>query len=352
MSNDIDIESILQQTPLWHTEEQKAAVSAFLSGQTILITGGGGSFGAQLAQELLRFNIKKLIIIDHHEAAAFTIKKQLTAEVPQAEIAVFVASVQNKGHIEDICLTHKPTLIFHAAAYKHVQLMEENHNEAIRNNVFGSQNIAEAAISCGAKKCILVSTDKAVDPKSIYGATKRLSELLFLGRNQDTQKTTFTVARFGNMLGSSGSVFRIFEAQIAAGKPLTITDKDAERYFIPIKTACYRILQMSEQTTGGEIFAPKDMQLLKITDLAEKMLTIAGKKQEIQSKIIFTTLQPGEKMTEALFSQEEVLHIEEKHNLLIHRPKKPSNEALRTAFSTLHNQGKNIYEVLQHITSK
>ena len=279
-----------------------------LKGRTIMVTGGGGSIGSELCRQIVSFKPRLLVILDIYENNAYDLQMELLQNgIPRDIIRVVIASVRDKKRIDEIFNTYKPNIVFHAAAHKHVPLMEDNPEEAIKNNVFGTLNVAQCAVAHNVSKFVLVSTDKAVNPTNVMGATKRLCEMIIQAINETTSTTDFVAVRFGNVLGSNGSVIPLFKRQLAAGGPITVTHPDIIRYFMTIPEAVRLILEATSFATGGEIFVLDMGQPVKILDLAKNFIRLSGLELDKDIKIKFTGLRPGEKLYEELLMAEEGL---------------------------------------------
>ncbi|MGL4547913.1 UDP-N-acetylglucosamine 4,6-dehydratase family protein, partial [Eubacterium aggregans] len=285
----------------------KTAISQTISGKTVLITGGAGSIGSELARQIIRFHPKELIIIDINENALYYLELELTRYsnetlVPQGypvKLITRIASIREADMMDEQIKTLKPQIVFHAAAHKHVPLMERTTREAVRNNVFGTINVLEACVNNGVDRFVQISTDKAVNPTNVMGASKRMCEQLTQIYN-GKHKTECVAVRFGNVLGSNGSVIPIFKEQITSGGPVIGTHKDITRFFMTIPEATQLVLQAASMARGGEIFVLDMGEPVKITDLAEKMITLAGYEPYTEIPIHFVGLRPGEKLFEEL----------------------------------------------------
>ena len=281
------------------------AISQALTDKTILVTGAGGSIGSEICRQVMKFQPKKLLLLGHGENSIYTIHMELTeAGHDGTELIPVIADVQDRQRIFEIVNEHRPDVIYHAAAHKHVPLMEYNPYEAVKNNVFGTKNVAEAAHEFGSTKFVLVSTDKAVNPPNVMGSTKRIAEMVVqdLARRSNT---TFAAVRFGNVLGSRGSVVPRFKAQIAAGGPITVTHPDMTRYFMTIPEASRLVLQAGTLARGGEVFVLDMGEPVKIVDLAKNIIRLSGFTED-EIKIEFSGIRPGEKMYEELLNPEEI----------------------------------------------
>lgn len=300
---EVEIEDLLGRDPIQiNTEEVLNSVH----NKVILVTGGGGSIGSELCRQIAAHHPKQLIILDIYENSVYEIQQELLRKYPELNQVVLIASVRNTARIEKIFETYRPDIVYHAAAHKHVPLMETSPNEAIKNNVFGTYKTAQAAAKYGVKKFVLISTDKAVNPTNIMGASKRICEMVIQMMNHTTD-TNFVAVRFGNVLGSNGSVIPLFKQQIAAGGPVTVTDPNIIRYFMTIPEAVSLVLQAGAYARGGEIFVLNMGEPVKILDLATNLIKLSGYKPGEDIEIKFTGLRPGEKMYEELLMNEEGL---------------------------------------------
>ena len=291
-------------------------IFADLAGKVVLVTGGGGSIGSELCRQIARANPQKLIIFDVYENNAYAIQQELKRTYPELNLEALIGSVRNTNRINSVMRTHRPDIVFHAAAHKHVPLMEDSPNEAIKNNVIGTYKTATAAVEYGVKKFVLISTDKAVNPTNIMGASKRLCEMVVQMMDRQSPDTSFVAVRFGNVLGSNGSVIPLFKKQIAEGGPVTVTDKRIIRYFMTIPEAVSLVLQASYYANGGEIFVLEMGEPVKIDDMARNLIRLSGFTPDVDIKIEYTGLRPGEKLYEEMLMDEEGL--QETANKLIH----------------------------------
>lgn len=306
---DVDIKDLLGRDEV---ELDKAGVSNYLKDKVVLVTGGGGSIGSELCRQIANFKPKKLLILDIYENNAYDIQNELKRNMPELDQFTIIASVRDKRRLRKIFKQFKPDVVFHAAAHKHVPLMEDNSEEAIKNNVVGTLNVAECADEFNAEKFVLISTDKAVNPTNIMGATKRMCEMIVQAMNK-ISKTDYVAVRFGNVLGSNGSVIPLFKNQIKNGGPVTLTHKEIIRYFMLIPEAAQLVLQAGAFAKGGEIFILDMGEPVKIYDLAKKLIKLSGFEPEKDIKIEVTGLRPGEKLYEELLMNEEGL-TETKNN--------------------------------------
>lgn len=288
-----------------------------IKGKTLLVTGGGGSIGSELCRQIAAAGPKQLIIFDMYENNAYEIQQELKRKYgSKLNLTVLIGSVRNTNRVRDIMQTYRPDAVFHAAAHKHVPLMEDSPNEAIKNNVMGTYKTAVAAARAGVKKFVLISTDKAVNPTNIMGASKRLCEMVVQMMNRQCPNTDFVAVRFGNVLGSNGSVIPLFKKQIEAGGPVTVTDKNIIRYFMTIPEAVSLVLQAAHYAKGGEIFILDMGEPVRIDDMARNLIRLSGYTPDVDIKIEYTGLRPGEKLFEELLMAEE--GMQETPNKLIH----------------------------------
>lgn len=288
-----------------------------IKGKTLLVTGGGGSIGSELCRQIAAAGPKQLIIFDMYENNAYEIQQELKRKYgSKLNLTVLIGSVRNTNRVRDIMQTYRPDAVFHAAAHKHVPLMEDSPNEAIKNNVMGTYKTAVAAARAGVKKFVLISTDKAVNPTNIMGASKRLCEMVVQMMNRQCPNTDFVAVRFGNVLGSNGSVIPLFKKKIEAGGPVTVTDKNIIRYFMTIPEAVSLVLQAAHYAKGGEIFILDMGEPVRIDDMARNLIRLSGYTPDVDIKIEYTGLRPGEKLFEELLMAEE--GMQETPNKLIH----------------------------------
>ena len=309
---DVDVLDLLGREPIEINNDQ---VFSMIRGKTILVTGGGGSIGSELCRQIARHQPKQLIIFDIYENNAYNIQQELIMDHPELNLVTLIGSCRNTHRISSVMQQYKPDMVFHAAAHKHVPLMEVSPNEAVKNNVLGTWKVVQAADKWKVKRFIMISTDKAVNPTNIMGATKRICEMIIQTYNRHSD-TEFVATRFGNVLGSNGSVIPLFKKQIAEGGPVTVTHPDIIRYFMTIPEAVSLVLQAGAYAKGGEIFVLDMGKPVKIVDLARNMILLSGHKPDEDIKIVFTGLRPGEKLYEEMLMKEEGL--QETPNKLIH----------------------------------
>jgi len=296
---EVDITDLLRREPVRVNDEK---VGRVIEGRRVLVTGAGGSIGSELSRQIARRNPAELVLLGHGENSIFEILLELQSDYPSLKLIPIIADIRNLQRLDLVFKKHQPQIVFHAAAHKHVPLMEANPVEAVTNNVIGTRNLVQAAIDCKVERFVLISTDKAVRPSSIYGATKRLAEMIVLDAARE-HKRAFTVVRFGNVLGSRGSIIPIFKNQIANGGPLTITHPDMVRFFMTIPEAVYLVLQASSMQNGGEVFVLNMGQPVRILDLAEDLIKLSGLEPHKDIAIKFTGIRPGEKLAEELWDE-------------------------------------------------
>jgi len=290
-------------------------VGSYITDKVVLVTGGGGSIGSELCRQIAKQHPKKLVVFDIYENNVYDIQQELKVTHPELDAEYLIGSVRNTGRLDYIFRTYKPQIVFHAAAHKHVPLMEDSPTEAIKNNVMGTYKTAKKADEYGAEKFVLISTDKAVNPTNIMGASKRLCEMVVQMMSRHS-KTDFVAVRFGNVLGSNGSVIPLFKKQIAAGGPVTVTDKRIIRFFMTIPEAVSLVLQAGAYAHGGEIFILDMGEPVKIDDMARNLIKLSGYEPDKDIKIVYTGLRPGEKLYEEMLMKEE--GMKDTPNKLIH----------------------------------
>ena len=313
---DVEVQDLLGRAPIQVNLEE---IYRYIGGKVVLVTGGGGSIGSELCRQIAKSKPAQLIIFDVYENNLYDIQMELKRALPDLNLVALVGSVRNTKRIESVMQTYRPDIVFHAAAHKHVPLMEDSPNEAIKNNVLGTYKTATAAAKAGVKKFVLISTDKAVNPTNIMGASKRLCEMVVQMMNRRTE-TEFVAVRFGNVLGSNGSVIPLFKKQIAAGGPVTVTHPDIIRYFMTIPEAVSLVLQAGYYAKGGEIFILDMGHPVRIADMARNLIRLSGYEPDVDIKIVYTGLRPGEKLFEELLMKEEGLKSTDNHLIHIGRP--------------------------------
>ena len=331
---EVEIEDLLGREPIRINTEE---VLGHVGGKVVLVTGGGGSIGSELCRQLAAHHPKQLIILDIYENNAYDIQQELIRKYPELDLVVLIASVRNKERIDSIFETYRPNIVYHAAAHKHVPLMEDSPHEAIKNNVFGTYKVAQAADQYGVDKFVLISTDKAVNPTNIMGASKRLCEMLIQSMNRNS-RTNYVAVRFGNVLGSNGSVIPLFKKQIAEGGPVTVTHPDIIRYFMTIPEAVSLVLQAGAYARGGEIFVLDMGEPVKILDLATNLIKLSGYRVGEDIQIVFTGLRPGEKMYEELLMNEEGLKETANKMIFIGKPIEFDEEVFRSQLVELERE--------------
>ena len=312
------------------------AVSGYIAGETVLVTGGGGSIGSELCRQLCTVAPARIVIFDIYENDAYTLRNELLSEYDDIDIIIEIGNVCDKERVNEVFAKYRPGAVFHAAAHKHVPLMEHCPREAVHNNVFGTLNAVRAADAYGAARFIFISTDKAVNPTSVMGATKRMGEMIvqYYAR---TSKTIFTAVRFGNVLGSNGSVIPVFQRQIAAGGPVTVTHPDIERFFMTIPEASRLVIQAGGMAHGGEIFILDMGEPVKIVDLAKGLIQLQGLTPDVDIKIEFTGLREGEKMYEELLMDEESTLPTDNQSIMISTGQEISYDQVASKLDELEN---------------
>ena len=330
---DIDVTDLLSRDPVKLNDED---IKKYIFDKVIMVTGGGGSIGSELCRQIAKYSPKHLIILDIYENNAYDIECELKKLFPQLRKSIVIASVRDKRRLEEVFSKYNPEIIFHAAAHKHVPLMEDNAQEAVKNNIFGTLNVAECADKFGAEKFILISTDKAVNPTNIMGASKRTCEMIIQAINERS-KTDFVAVRFGNVLGSNGSVIPLFKKQIESGGPVTVTHKEITRFFMTIPEAAQLVLQAGTFAKGGEIFVLDMGEPVKIYDLAVNMIKLSGYDPGKDIEIEISGLRPGEKLYEELLMSEEGLQSTTNSKIFVAEP-------MNIDFDELKN---NLFELLE-----
>lgn len=316
----VNIEDLLGREPV--TLDIKA-ISGYIGDKIVLVTGAGGSIGSELCRQVAANNPRKIVGLDIYENSLYELSIELHRTYPALEFIPVIASVQNKENLERIFNNHQPHVVFHAAAHKHVPLMEMNPREALLNNIIGTKNAIDLSDAYRVEKFILISTDKAVNPTNVMGATKRIAEMLMQDKSR-TSMTSFSAVRFGNVLGSNGSVLPLFQKQIEQGGPVTVTHREVTRYFMTIPEAVQLVIQTGAMAAGGEIFILDMGEAMKIKDLAENLIRLSGYKPYIDIDIVFTGLRPGEKLYEELLMNEEGLKKTSHGSIFIGRPVPPT----------------------------
>lgn len=339
---EVEIQDLLGRDPI---KVNLADIMGYVTDKVVMVTGGGGSIGSELCRQIAANKPKQLIIVDIYENNAYDIQLELKHNYPELNLETLIASVRNEVKVNKLFEIYHPDIVYHAAAHKHVPLMEDAPNEAVKNNVFGTLNVVKTADKYKIQRFILISTDKAVNPTNIMGATKRLCEMIVQTYNKRSQ-TEYVAVRFGNVLGSNGSVIPLFKKQIKAGGPVTVTHPDIIRYFMTIPEAVSLVLQAGAYAKGGEIFILDMGKPVKIVDMARNLIKLSGYEPDVDIEIEFTGLRPGEKLYEELLMKEEGL--QETANRMIHIGK-PIELDERILFDKLKNLKKEVYEEIEDI---
>ncbi len=347
---DVDIIDLLGRDPVQVNNDE---ILEDIADKVVLVTGGGGSIGSELCRQIARAIPKMLIIFDIYENNAYAIQQELKRNYPHLNLEVLIGSVRNTERMDSVMNTYRPDIVFHAAAHKHVPLMEDSPNEAIKNNVMGTYKTAVAAAKYGVKKFVLISTDKAVNPTNIMGASKRLCEMVVQMMERQSPDTSFVAVRFGNVLGSNGSVLPLFRKQIAEGGPVTVTDKRIIRYFMTIPEAVSLVLQASYYAKGGEIFVLDMGDPVKIDDMARNLIRLSGFTPDVDIKIVYTGLRPGEKLYEEMLMNEEGLETTDNQLIHIGKPIEMDDEWFKEKLAELNTasrgESKRIKELVSEI---
>ena len=345
---DVEITDLLGRAQV---KVNNAEILHTLKDKVIMVTGGGGSIGSELCRQIARSKPKQLIIFDIYENNAYSIQQELKRRHPDLDVETLIGSVRNTRRIDTVIEKYRPDIIFHAAAHKHVPLMEDSPNEAIKNNVEGTYKTAQAAAKWGVKKFVLISTDKAVNPTNIMGASKRLCEMIVQMMNRQSD-TDFVAVRFGNVLGSNGSVIPLFKKQIEEGGPVTVTDKRIIRYFMTITEAVSLVLQASYYAHGGEIFVLDMGEPVKIDDMARNLIRLSGYVPDEDIKIVYTGLRPGEKLYEELLMDEEGMTETENELIFIGKPIEMDDEDFKKKLDLLDKESRNESDKIKEIVAE
>ena len=331
----VQLEDLLRREPVKVYMEE---ITGYLGGETVLVTGAGGSIGSELCRQVAALGPKKLILMDHCENGIHDEWLELQDQFPDIPLAIEIVDIRDKPRVHHVFQVHRPSVVFHAASHKHVPLMELHPAEAVKTNIFGTRNVAEAAKRFGAKTFVLISTDKAVNPSSVMGATKRIAELIVTQEN-NVSKTTFTAVRFGNVLGSSGSVVPIFQRQITRGGPVTITHPEMKRFFMTISEAVQLVIQAGVMAKGGEVFILDMGKPIKIEDMARDMIKLSGLEPDKDILIKYTGVRPGEKLFEELLTAEEGSNATKHKRIYVARPALIDVSALEHELINLNQKG-------------
>ena len=328
------------------------AIMGYIEDRVILVTGGGGSIGSELCRQIATHNPRQLIILDIYENNAYEIEQELKRRHPELNLLTLIASIRDEVKINDVFKKYKPEIVFNAAAHKHVPLMETSPNEAVKNNVFGTLNVAKCADKYKSKVFVQISTDKAVNPTNIMGATKRICEMIIQTIGRHSKHTNFVAVRFGNVLGSNGSVIPLFEKQIAEGGPVTVTHKDIIRYFMTIPEAVSLVLQAGAYARGGQIFVLDMGEQVRIYDLACNLIKLSGLEPDVDIKIEFTGLRPGEKLYEERLMDEEGMQKTPNGLINIANPIQLDEDKLWKTLENLHNAAEKETPRMKELVSK
>ncbi|MDR3270740.1 MAG: polysaccharide biosynthesis protein [Peptococcaceae bacterium] len=331
----IRVEDLLGRDPVTLDIDE---VAGYLTGTTVLVTGGGGSIGSELCRQAAKFNPRKLVVVGHGENDLFEIAQELHADYPGLDVQVEILDIKDREKVELVFQKYQPQVVFHAAAHKHVPLMEHNPEEALKNNVLGTSNLTEAADSVKVKTFVSISTDKAVNPTSVMGATKRIAEMIIQTVDRRSQ-TRFVAVRFGNVLGSRGSVIPTFEKQIAKGGPVTVTHPDMARYFMTIPEATQLVIQAGAMAQGGEVFILDMGKPVKILDLAKDLIRLSGFEPETEIPIRFSGIRPGEKLFEELLTAEEGTTATKHKRIFVAKPNVIDEAKLHEVIQRIRENG-------------
>ena len=342
---DVDIEDLLGRDPVMVDLEN---VAGYLGGKVVLVTGGGGSIGSELCRQIASYGPKRLLMLDNYENNLYSILNELNAKYPELDNVPIIANVRELERLSEIFNEYKPSIIFHAAAHRHVPLMESHPEEAIKNNVFGTWNVASCADKYKADRFVLISTDKAVNPTNVMGATKRIAEMIIQALNTKS-KTEYVAVRFGNVLGSNGSVIPLFKEQIEHGGPVTVTHPDITRFFMTIPEAVQLVIQAGAMAEGGEIFVLDMGEPVKIMDLAKNLIRLSGFEPNEDIDIEITGLRPGEKLYEELLMNEEGLKATRHNKIFVAQPLHTDYELLKRELEILNQK---VYKTCDHTEIK
>jgi FlaA1/EpsC-like NDP-sugar epimerase len=344
---DVNIEDLLGREEVKLNSEN---INKYIKDKVILVTGGGGSIGSELCRQIAKFSPKKLIILDIYENNVYDVQMELNHNYPNLEKEVIIASIRDEYRLKDVFDTHRPDVVFHAAAHKHVPLMEENPSEAIKNNIIGTYNVLKCSDEFNVKKFVQISTDKAVNPTNIMGATKRFCEIMVQAFDK-ISNTEYVAVRFGNVLGSNGSVIPLFKKQIAHGGPITVTHPEINRFFMTIPEASQLVIQAGAIADGGEIFVLDMGKPVKIVDLARDLITLSGYKPDVDIRIEYTGLRPGEKLYEELLMDEVALTSTEHDKIFVEKPNQIGIDFVKKSIEefkdVLNNDKEEIFKLME-----
>ncbi len=346
---DVEISDLLGRAQVEINNEE---VFRLVKGSVVMVTGGGGSIGSELCRQIAANRPGQLIVFDIYENNAYEIQQELRRKYPDLNLVTLIGSVRNTHRINSVMTKYRPDVVFHAAAHKHVPLMEDSPNEAVKNNVMGTYKAAKAAAAAGVKKFVLISTDKAVNPTNIMGASKRICEMIVQMMNRKCPGTDFVAVRFGNVLGSNGSVIPLFKKQIAEGGPVTVTDKNIIRYFMTIPEAVSLVLQAAHYAKGGEIFVLDMGEPVRIDDMARNLIRLSGLQPDVDIKVEYTGLRPGEKLYEELLMDEEGLTETSNSLIYIGHPIEMDDEWFIRKLDELDKKSKQDFEKIREIVAE
>ncbi|AWZ49124.1 polysaccharide biosynthesis protein [Hathewaya limosa] len=330
---DVNIEDLLGREEI---KLDNSNISNFIKDKVVLVTGGGGSIGSELCRQIVKFSPSKLLILDIYENNVYDVQMELNYTYPNLKKEVIIASIRDKKRLEEIFEEYKPAVVFHAAAHKHVPLMEDNPAEAIKNNIVGTHNLIKCADKYNVKKFVQISTDKAVNPTNVMGATKRFCEIMIQAYDK-VSKTEFVAVRFGNVLGSNGSVIPLFKKQIAHGGPVTVTHPEINRFFMTIPEAAQLVIQAAAMAQGGEIFVLDMGTPVKIADLAKDLIELSGFRPNEDIKIEYTGLRPGEKLYEELLMDKKALNSTKHRKIFVEKPMEHDLEFVEKSIEEFRN---------------
>ncbi len=346
---DVKIDDLLGREPV---KLDMDGIQGYIENRVVLVTGGGGSIGSELCRQIAAVKPKKLLILDNYENNAYAIQNEIRRNFPQLDLFTVIASIRERDRMEEIFEAHRPQVIFHAAAHKHVPLMEANPQEAVKNNIFGTRNVAECADKYGAERFVLISTDKAVNPTNIMGASKRVAEMVIQSLDKESE-TEFIAVRFGNVLGSNGSVIPLFKEQIEKGGPVTVTHEEVTRYFMTIPEAVQLVIQAGSMAKGGEVFVLDMGEPVKIIDLARNLIRLSGFEPDQDIEIKVVGLRPGEKLYEELLLDGEGLEDTCHEKIFVGKPMytdfKFLQRELEILWETLDKDSDQIKEYMEKI---
>ncbi|TMV53019.1 polysaccharide biosynthesis protein [Paenibacillus mesophilus] len=328
---EVNAEELLSREPV---KIDLTAIAGYVTGKVIMVTGAGGSIGSELCRQILPFRPNKLLMVDHDENSLHALQIELERTLPQAGHETIMADIRDRKRMEDLFSFFRPSIVFHAAAHKHVPLMETNEAEAVKTNIFGTRIMIECASNFAVERFVFISTDKTVKPSSMMGATKRIAEMVVQSANA-ASPTNFIIVRFGNVIGSRGSVLPLFQQQIREGGPVTVTHPDMVRYFMTIREAVQLVIQAGAFTQGGELFVLDMGQPVKIAELARKLIRMSGFEPDRDIPIVYTGIRPGEKIVEELLTEEEGIQATRHDRIWICSPHAMSEQSLSAVLGRL-----------------